>query len=165
MILKKDEDEEKKRIIQELMEYQKEDFLGIYRAMKDKPVVIRLLDPPLHEFLPPDMPMAEKQIICNEMRLSMHGLMNKIDELHETNPMLGHRGCRLGITHPEITKMQVAAIMEAAIEVSKELDIKITPEIMVPLIGHKKELLLQKGIIQKVADEIISESAMSGKME
>jgi len=91
--------------------------------------------------------------------------MNKIDELHETNPMLGHRGCRLGITHPEITKMQVAAIMEAAIEVSKELNIRITPEIMVPLIGHKKELLLQKGIIQKVADEIISESAMNGNME
>jgi len=146
----------KREILHKLGTYQKNDFAGIFRILKDKVVTIRLLDPPLHEFLPHDMPVKEKKIICRELRMSMHELDDKIDELHETNPMLGHRGCRLGITHPEITKMQVRAIIEAAVEVSKELEIAITPEIMVPLVGHKKELLLQKQLISEVADEIIA---------
>eukprot|EP01083_Nonionella_stella_P026897 74037_1 len=143
---------DKREILDQLMQYQKEDFIGIYRAMKDKQVVIRLLDPPLHEFLPLDMARAEKQVICNELSLTMRALDDRMNELHETNPMLGHRGCRLGITHPEITEMQVTAIMEAAKHVSNELGCTIKPEIMVPLIGHKKELLLQKEIIERVAD-------------
>jgi len=151
-------------ILDKLKSYQKADFAAIYRVMKTKDVTIRLLDPPLHEFLPHDMPLKEKRVICRELGLSMHELDAKIAELKETNPMLGHRGCRLGITHPDITRMQVGAIMEAAIEVSNELGMLITPEIMVPLVGHIRELQLQKEAICEVADEVIARSNLRSRM-
>ena len=156
----------KNEILKKLKEFQKNDFIGIYHVMKDKIVTIRLLDPPLHEFFPSDMQIMEKYEICKDLNLTPKQLDNYILDLHETNPMLGHRGCRLGITHPEITKIQIEAIIEAAIKVSKKLKINISPEIMIPLVGHNKELLLQKKLISNIADSIISnDKLMNNKMK
>jgi len=123
--------------LRELLPIQRKDFEGLFRAMKNRPVTIRLIDPPLHEFLPADdnsqMEMAEV------LSISMQKLKTKVAELHEFNPMLGHRGCRLGITYPEIIQMQTRAIMEAAINVKRE-GIKVHPEIMVPLVGETGEI-------------------------
>ena len=140
-----------------LLPLQKSDFIGLYRAMKGFPVTIRLLDPPLHEFLPKreDLMVEIARMHRKEdedIREEKKKLLARIEELHEFNPMLGLRGCRLGITMPEITRMQVQAIMEAACEVSRE-GIKVVPEIMVPLVGLASEMKAQKDLIQEVATE------------
>jgi len=123
--------------------------------MKGRPINIRLLDPPLHEFLPKE----EREIkeVAEEMDISIETLKGEIDRLHEINPMLGHRGCRLGITYPEIPEMQAQAIFEAAKEVASE-GIKVQPEIMVPLVGHIEEFSHQKAIIDRVAEEVLGPS-------
>lgn len=147
MILSKSVDERKKAL-DELLPMQREDFVGIYEAMKGQPVVVRLLDPPLHEFLPKE----EKDLIAiaKSMGISEQDVRDRVIELEEFNPMLGHRGCRLGVTYPEISRMQARAIIEAALEVKKDFpDIK--PEIMVPLVGHVNEL---KYIKEQMVDEI-----------
>jgi pyruvate, orthophosphate dikinase len=146
--------EGREKALVKLLPFQKSDFAGIFRAMTGLPVTIRLLDPPLHEFLPHSD--EELQELAGEMGVSFDQLNAKNRSLHEFNPMLGHRGCRLGITYPEIYAMQVRAIMEAACELSKE-KIKVIPEIMIPLVGHVRELEAMKNIAVSVADRVQKE--------
>ena len=148
--------EERKEALAGILPYQKEDFKGIYKAMGDRPVTIRLLDPPLHEFLP----KTDEDIkqLSEEFGIPYEKIVNKTLELHEFNPMLGHRGCRLAITYPEIAEMQTEAIIGAALEVRKEEGIDVVPEIMVPLVGHVNELKFVKKTIVETADRLIAES-------
>ena len=150
--------ERRKKALDRLMPMQKEDFKGIYRAMDGRPVTIRLLDPPLHEFLPKE----EKDIkaLAEDMNMEVREIKSIIGDLEEFNPMLGHRGCRLAITFPEIAVMQTTAIIEAAIEVAREDSIEVKPEIMVPLIGSVAEFKYLKDLIVKTADEIIKKHGM-----
>jgi len=146
--------EGRKRALSKILPMQKGDFLGLFREMKGLPVTIRLLDPPLHEFLP----HSDKDIeeLAKVMNVSAAILKQKVEFLHEFNPMLGHRGCRLGITFPEIYDMQVQAIMEAACELVKNEGFDIVPEIMIPLVGHVKELSILRASAIRVADEVVS---------
>ncbi|HTJ80555.1 MAG TPA: pyruvate, phosphate dikinase, partial [Polyangiaceae bacterium] len=137
----------------ELLPFQREDFIGIFRAMEGLPVTIRLLDPPLHEFLPEDP--AQQEEVARAMQISPTRLKARVASLEEANPMLGHRGCRLGITHPEITEMQAQAILEAACAVTREGK-SVLPEIMVPLVGTVAELANQKAIVLRVAEEVFA---------
>lgn len=149
--------EERQKALAKLLPMQRQDFIGLYREMKGYPVTVRYLDPPLHEFLPQE----EKDIIAlaKEMGITVEHLKKTIDELHETNPMLGHRGVRLSVTYPEIAEMQTRAVIEAAIVVNKEGG-KVVPEIMIPLVGDVKELQYVKDIVVKVADEIIADAGV-----
>ena len=140
----------RKKALAKLLPFQKSDFLGLFTEMKGLPVTIRLLDPPLHEFLPKERKEIEE--LAKELKTTPEKIIARSENLHEVNPMLGHRGCRLGITYPEITEMQVQAIMEAACELTKK-KFAVFPEIMVPLIGNVKELKHQKDIIIRVAQE------------
>lgn len=149
--------EGRKKALAKLLPMQKGDFIGIFKAMKGLPVTIRLLDPPLHEFLPQEA--AQQHEMAEEMGVSLKEIKQKIASLHELNPMLGHRGCRLGIIHPEITEMQARAIMEAACELKKE-GVAVKPEIMVPLVGDVGELKNQEQIIRKVAEETIAKTGV-----
>ena len=155
MILAENE-EERREALAGLLPYQKEDFKGIYKAMGDRPVTIRLLDPPLHEFLP----KTDEDIkqLSEQFSIPYEKVVNKTLELHEFNPMLGHRGCRLAVTYPEIAEMQTEAIIMAALEVRKEEGIDVVPEIMVPLVGHVNELKFVKETIVETADRLIAES-------
>ena len=155
MILAENE-EERREALAGLLPYQKEDFKGIYKAMGDRPVTIRLLDPPLHEFLP----KTDEDIkqLSEQFNIPYEKVVNKTLELHEFNPMLGHRGCRLAVTYPEIAEMQTEAIIIAALEVRKEEGIDVVPEIMVPLVGHVNELKFVKKTIVETADKLIAES-------
>jgi pyruvate, orthophosphate dikinase len=149
--------EQREAALAKLLPMQRGDFEGIYEAMEGFPVTIRLLDPPLHEFLPHD----EDDIVAlaAEMNLEVADLKNVIDSLHEFNPMMGHRGCRLDVTYPEIGAMQTRAIIEAAINVQKRHpEWKVVPEIMIPLVGEVKELAYVKSIVVSTADAIIAES-------
>jgi pyruvate,orthophosphate dikinase len=143
--------EGRKKALAKLLPIQKGDFIGIFKAMNGLPVTVRLLDPPLHEFLP----HTDKELmdLANEMGVSFDKLNAKNESLHEFNPMLGHRGCRLGVTYPEIYEMQVQAIMEAACELAKQ-KIKVSPEIMIPLVGHVKELEAMRILTVSVADRV-----------
>ena len=147
--------EDRTRALDELIPFQKGDFKAVYKELKSLPMTVRYLDPPLHEFLPTE----EEDIIAlaKDMNVTVEHLKNKISELHEFNPMMGHRGCRLAVTYPEIAKMQTRALMEAAIEVQKEEGYDITPEIMIPLVGEEKELKFVKGIVVEVAEEVKKE--------
>jgi len=147
-----DDEEGRKKALYKIKPYQKEDFIGIFKAMEGLPVTIRLLDPPLHEFIPHTDEDMEK--VAKSAGVPSDKLKAKAEELKEFNPMLGHRGCRLGITYPEIYEMQVYAIIEAACEVKKE-GVDVLPEIMIPLVGHSKELEILRDITVKVADEVI----------
>ena len=153
--------EEREKALAGIEPYQKEDFVGIYEAMKGRPVTIRLLDPPLHEFLP--QTDEEYEVLAKEMGKTVEELKIKGRGLHELNPMMGHRGCRLAVTYPEIAKMQTAAIIEAAIQVKEEKGYDIIPEIMVPLVGDVKELQYVKKQITEVADKLIDEAPISMK--
>lgn len=146
----------RKKALDKLLPMQKSDFKGLFEVMKEKPVKIRLLDPPLHEFLPKEE--ADIEEVAKEMNVSIEKVKEKIKSLHEFNPMLGHRGCRLGITYPEISEMQTRAIIEAAVEVEKEKKIKPKVEIMVPLVGHVKEFLNQKEVIIKTAEAVLKKN-------
>ena len=149
-----DSAEGREKALAKLLPYQKADFKGILKAMNGLPVNIRLLDPPLHEFVPHDL--AGQETMAKEMGVDLQTIQRRVESLAENNPMLGHRGCRLGITFPEITAMQTRAILSAACELKKEgFDPK--PEIMVPLIGILYELKQQKAIIQKIAAEVFEE--------
>ncbi len=143
--------EERRRALDKLLPYQKEDFKGIYEAMKGLPVTIRLLDPPLHEFLPHEG--GARHALSEKLGIPQETIAERVNALHEANPMLGHRGCRLGISYPEITEMQARAIFEAAAEVIKEGG-EVNVEVMVPLIGFEAELKHQTAIIHRVADEV-----------
>lgn len=157
MILAETE-EARRAALNELLPMQREDFVGIYEAMGEKPVTIRLLDPPLHEFLPQDEESIVK--IAGEMNVTVEKLKAKIESLHEFNPMMGHRGCRLAITFPEIAEMQGRAIIEAALQVKKEKGFNIIPEIMVPLAGEAREFKYVKDVITEVADQLIKDSGI-----
>ena len=157
MIVSKTVDQRVKALAK-LLPMQKQDFKGIYEAMGERPVTIRLLDPPLHEFLPQED--DDIKALAKEMMLSYDELHMTIANLHEFNPMLGHRGCRLAVTYPEIADMQARAIIEAAIEVSKEQGISIKPEIMIPLVGEIKELKYVKDIVVATAERVIAESGV-----
>ena len=148
--------EERKEALAGLLPYQKEDFKGIYKAMGERPVTIRLLDPPLHEFTPKNE--ADMKQLSEEFGIPFETVLSKTNSLHEFNPMLGHRGCRLAVTYPEIAEMQTTAIIQAALEVRKEEGLNIVPEIMVPLVGHVNELKFVKKTIVEVADKLIAES-------
>ena len=147
--------EEREAALNELIPFQKGDFKGIYKAMEGRPVTIRFLDPPLHEFVP----TTEEDIaaLAKEMGLEVAAVKARCDALHEFNPMMGHRGCRLAVTFPEIAKMQTRAVMEAAIEVKEEDGYDIIPEIMVPLVGDKKELAFVKKTIVETAEKVKAE--------
>ncbi len=179
MILARDE-KTRRKALQKLLPMQRADFAGLFKAMDGFPVVIRTLDPPLHEFLPKredlmvdqvrlphadaktKKEMSEKyRIPVGELKKRLPELLHRVEELHEFNPMLGHRGCRLGITYPEITEMQARAIFEAAVQVAKK-GIKVLPEVMIPLIGSAKELENQKAIVDKVAKEVLDKAGMPG---
>ena len=141
----------------ELLPYQRKDFKGILDTMRDLPVTIRLLDPPLHEF----MPQTDKQVnkLATELNISPNAVQTRINNLHEFNPMLGHRGCRLGIAYPEITEMQSRAIFEATAELIKEGK-NIFPEVMVPLVGTYTEFENQEAIVRQTADNVMEEKGV-----
>jgi pyruvate, orthophosphate dikinase len=146
--------EGRRNAIMKLLPMQREDFIGIFRAMDGFPVTIRTLDPPLHEFLPHE----EKDIVAmaEHMNVPVEQVKRRIASLHEFNPMLGHRGCRLGVVYPEITEMQARAILEAACEVKNE-GVDVLPEIMIPLVGHKNELRHQRQLVDRVAKQVMQE--------
>ena len=146
--------EARKAALAKLLPYQREDFTGIFTALKGLPATIRLLDPPLHEFVPHE---AKAQAdLARKMGVSADKVKHRVEQLHEFNPMLGHRGCRLGIAYPEITEMQARAIFEAAADVAKK-KIPVKPEVMIPLVGYKKEFDLQAEIVHRVAAEVMAE--------
>lgn len=157
-----DNEEGRRAALARLLPYQKEDFKQLYRTMDGFPVVIRLLDPPLHEFLPHTD--AEMQELADKMGKTLAEVKNRSNSLHEMNPMLGHRGCRLAVTYPEICEMQTRAILEAAMECREE-GVKVVPEIEVPLIGSKKELDIVKNIIDTTAKKIFAEKGKSIEYE
>ncbi|WP_432664605.1 pyruvate, phosphate dikinase, partial [Wukongibacter baidiensis] len=154
MILAKNK-EDRVKALNKLLPFQREDFIGIFETMASRPVTIRLLDPPLHEFLPHKD--EDIKALADDLNLNYDGLKETIEELKEFNPMLGHRGCRLAITYPEIYEMQVKAIIYAAIHVIEEKGIDVEPEIMIPLIAHEKELEIIKKLVNETADEIMQE--------
>ncbi len=180
MILARDEKNRRKALLK-LLPMQRADFAGLFKAMDGFPVVIRTLDPPLHEFLPKRevlmvdlarLPAADlkakKEMVSRYEKLGatvkdlkkvLTGLLERVEELHEFNPMLGHRGCRLGITYPEITEMQARAIFEAAVLVAKK-GVKVIPEVMIPLIGSVEEFANQKASVVKVAEEVLAKAGM-----
>ncbi|MDY6853541.1 MAG: pyruvate, phosphate dikinase [Thermodesulfobacteriota bacterium] len=148
----------REKALSRLMPMQREDFIHIFRLMDGMPVTIRTLDPPLHEFLPKSE--IEIRALAKKMGIAQERLTTKIEGLHESNPMLGHRGCRLGIVYPEITEMQARAIFEASCQVAKE-GIRVVPEVMIPLVGHVKELIMQKQVVDRVAKEVIESYGMN----
>jgi pyruvate,orthophosphate dikinase len=146
--------EDRQKALAKLLPYQREDFAGIFEALQGLPATIRLLDPPLHEFLPHTE--AQQKELAKKLGITAEKIAHRVEQLHEFNPMLGHRGCRLGIAYPEITEMQARAIFEAAAQVVKK-KIKVKPEVMIPLVGYKKELDLQTEIVHRVAKEVMAE--------
>src|SRR5271163_2082332 len=177
-----DNEKDRRAALKKLLPMQRKDFDGVFRAMDGFPVTIRTLDPPLHEFLPPReelmvslatlqyMDAKQKKSLvakyhdygvksANDLKKVLTLLLKRVEQLHEVNPMLGHRGCRLGITYPEITEMQARAIFEAAVAVAKK-KIKVIPEVMIPLVGSAKELENQKAIVVRVAKEVLEKAGM-----
>ena len=157
-----DNTEDRKKALAKIMPYQQGDFEGLYEAMEGCPVVIRFLDPPLHEFLP----TKEEDIkeIAGEIGVTVERLHEVIASLHEFNPMMGHRGCRLAVSYPEIAEMQTTAVINAAIKVNKEFSwYRIEPEIMIPLVGEVKELKFVKDVVTATADRLIEEAGVEMK--
>ena len=173
-----DDEKTRKKALDKLLTMQRKDFIGLFEAMDGYPVIIRTLDPPLHEFLPKRenlmvdiarLPHAsgkdKKQmsesygIPAGELKKRLPLLLKRVEDLHEFNPMLGFRGCRLGIVHPEITEMQARAIFEAAVHVAKK-GVKVIPEVMIPLVGFQRELALQKDIVERVAKEVLEKGKL-----
>jgi pyruvate,orthophosphate dikinase len=149
--------EDRRKALAKLLPYQRSDFEGIFRVMQGRPVTIRTLDPPLHEFLP--QTIEEQSELAKKLGVPLEKVQRRVRELHEFNPMLGHRGCRLGITYPEITEMQCRAIFEAACKVQRE-GIPVEPEIMIPLVGFPRELQEQAKIVHQVAEQVFQEQGL-----
>ena len=154
-------EEERRKALEKILPMQKQDFIKIYEELEEKPATIRFLDPPLHEFLP----SAEDDIeeLAKDLNITVENLKDTIAHLHEFNPMMGHRGCRLAVSYPEIAEMQTRAVIEAAIDVKMRKGYNIIPEIMIPLVGEVKELSYIKNVVNKVADEIIKNSGIELK--
>jgi pyruvate,orthophosphate dikinase len=146
--------EARRKALDKLLPYQRDDFTGIFRALKGYPATIRFLDPPLHEFLP--HAPEQQQDLAKKLGVPVEAIQSRVHQLHEFNPMLGFRGCRLGIGYPEISAMQARAVFEAAAIVQKE-GIRVRPEIMIPLVGFKRELDLQIEVVHRVAREVQAE--------
>ncbi len=182
MILAENE-KERRAALKKLLPMQRKDFIGLFKEMDGYPVVIRTLDPPLHEFVPkreeimvdlaklPHATPKEKKEMARryncevrELKTLLPKLLKRVEELHEFNPMLGHRGCRLGITYPEITEMQARAIFEAAVHVAKQ-GVKVIPEVMIPLVGSVEELEDQAAIVRRVAEEVLEKAGMKGQIK
>lgn len=157
MIVAKNE-EQRRKALEKLLPMQREDFVGIYTELVDRPATIRFLDPPLHEFLPTDE--NDINALANEMDLSVEDLKATIDSLHEFNPMMGHRGCRLAVSYPEIAEMQTRAVIEAAIQVKQTKGYNVIPEIMIPLVGEIKELKYVKDIVVSTASKVMEEKGI-----
>jgi pyruvate,orthophosphate dikinase len=161
-----DNESDRRKALNELLPLQRGDFYGVFKAMHGCPVTIRTIDPPLHEFLPKReelmVEIARLEITKSDAKAleEKRGLLRRVEQLHEFNPMLGHRGVRLGITYPEITEMQTRAIIEAACQLAKE-GTKVVPEIMIPLVGHVKELKDQKTIVDRIAGEVMKEKGVT----
>ena len=147
--------EQREEALNELIPFQKGDFKAMYKALEGRPMTIRYLDPPLHEFVPTDP--EDIKALADDMGMTVEAVNAKCAELHEFNPMMGHRGCRLAVTYPEIAKMQTRAVMEAAIEVKEECGYDIVPEIMIPLVGEKKELKYVKDVVVEIAELVKKE--------
>ena len=147
--------EKREAALAEILPFQKADFKGMYEALEGRPMTVRYLDPPLHEFVPTDP--ADIEALAQDMGMTPEKVQQKCDELHEFNPMMGHRGCRLAVTYPEIARMQTRAVMEAAIEVAQEKGYDIVPEIMIPLVGDKKELKFVKDVVVETAEQVKKE--------
>ncbi len=162
MILSESKDEREKALAY-LFPMQKEDFAGIFRAMAGRPVTVRLLDPPLHEFLPsrealrPEVFAEKVKAVADELKTTPEEIEARIEGLHENNPMLGHRGCRLGVTYPEIYEMQIRAIIEAACDVAKE-GTPVKPEVMIPIVATEQEMKIFAEMTRRIADEVISKA-------
>ena len=157
MIVSKNVDE-RKAALAKILPMQREDFKGIYKAMEGRPVTIRFLDPPLHEFLPTKD--EDIRSLAADMGITFDELKKTVNSLHESNPMMGHRGCRLSITYPEIAAMQTRAVIEAAIEVRQETGLEIVPEIMIPLVGEVNELAYVKNVVDETAKLVMNEKGM-----
>ncbi len=153
--------EQRTAALDELLPFQKADFKEMYKALEGRPMTVRYLDPPLHEFVPTDP--ADIQALADDMGMTAEEVQSRCDALHEFNPMMGHRGCRLAVTYPEIAKMQTRAVMEAAIEVQQETGTEITPEIMIPLVGDKKELKYVKDVVVAAAEQVKAEKGSEMK--
>jgi pyruvate,orthophosphate dikinase len=149
--------EHRKAALAKILPYQREDFAGIFKELKGMPATIRFLDPPLHEFLPHEG--AAQSELAKKMGVPTEKIKQRVRELHEFNPMLGFRGCRLGIVYPEISEMQSRAVFEAAADVQKA-GVKVNPEIMIPLVGFKKELDLQVEVVHRIAAEVMKEKGV-----
>ena len=147
--------EAREEALKPIGEYQKADFKAMYKALEGRPMTVRYLDPPLHEFVPTEE--EDIKALADDMGLTVEEVKAKCDALHEFNPMMGHRGCRLAVTYPEIAKMQTRAVIEAAIEVNEECGYNIVPEIMIPLVGEKKELKYVKDVVVEVAEQVKKE--------
>ena len=147
--------EQREEALNELIPFQKGDFKAMYKALEGRPMTVRYLDPPLHEFVPTDP--DDIKALADDMGMTVEDVKAKCAELHEFNPMMGHRGCRLAVTYPEIAKMQTRAVMEAAIEVKEECGYDIVPEIMIPLVGEKKELKYVKDVVVEIAELVKKE--------
>jgi pyruvate,orthophosphate dikinase len=160
MIVAKNE-AERRKALEKLLPMQREDFEGLYEAMEYRPVTIRFLDPPLHEFLPHED--EDIRALAKEMGLTFEELKATVESLHEFNPMMGHRGCRLAVSYPEIAEMQTRAVIEAAINVKARKGYDIVPEIMIPLVGEVKELKYVKDVVTRTADAIIKEKGVDLK--
>ncbi|MBU5455115.1 pyruvate, phosphate dikinase [Caproiciproducens sp. MSJ-32] len=157
MIVAKSE-EDRRKALEKLLPMQREDFIGIYEALEERPATIRFLDPPLHEFLPhTDEEIRE---LAEELGITFEELKTTISNLHEFNPMMGHRGCRLAVSYPEIAEMQTRAVIEAAIEVKKNKGYNIVPEIMIPLVGEVKELKYVKDVVVETAKKVMEEKGV-----
>ena len=157
MIVAKNE-EQRRKALDKILPMQRQDFTEIYEALEGMPATIRFLDPPLHEFVPhSDEEIAE---LAKEMGLTFEELKATVEDLHEFNPMMGHRGCRLAVSYPEIAEMQTRAVIEAALDVKAKKGYDIVPEIMIPLVGEIKELKYVKDVVVKTAEAVMEELSL-----
>ncbi|NLB89866.1 MAG: pyruvate, phosphate dikinase, partial [Clostridiales bacterium] len=152
-----DTEEQRRAALDKILPMQQGDFEGMFRALEGRPMTVRYLDPPLHEFLPQKSMTKEIEDLAKQLNMSVNDVETKIDALHEFNPMMGHRGCRLAVTYPEIAEMQTRAVLQAAIKVKKETGFNVEPEIMIPLVGSKKELAFVKKIVLETAEVVFAE--------
>ena len=156
-----DNADQRRAALARILPYQQKDFEEMYKALEGRPMTVRYLDPPLHEFLPQKSMVNEIAEIAQELGTTSEKIVQKIDELHEMNPMMGHRGCRLAVTFPEIAEMQTRAVLQAAINVRKQTKLNVVPEIMIPLVGSKKELGYVKSIVLKTAEKVFAEQGVT----
>ncbi|MBD9280162.1 MAG: pyruvate, phosphate dikinase [Clostridiales bacterium] len=156
-----DTKEQREKALAKILPMQQGDFEAMYKALEGKPMTVRYLDPPLHEFVPHVDMKEEIDELAKNLGITSEGVIHKINALHESNPMMGHRGCRLAVTYPEIAEMQTRAVLQAAIDVTRECGYNIVPEIMIPLVGSKKELAFVKSIVDETAKKVFEEQGMT----